>query len=138
MKKLFLPNRCPFEMLHIRKNVSDLFIILTIADKIFIYKYTTNTSSLTWRGCVTIFEPEYDLYVSSIHKPNIHEKINLDLSKWRIFFNSLFFSVKTAFLQISADFVSGFEKFLFRLKALETRMQIDANTVKSEIRAAPN
>ena len=38
-----------------------------------------------------------------------------------------FFSVKTAFLRISADFFNGFEKFLFRLKVLQTRMQIDLN-----------
>ena len=35
------------------------------------------------------------------------------------------FSGKTAFLQISADFVTGFEKLFFHLKALQTRMQID-------------
>ena len=44
------------------------------------------------------------------------------------FFQQLtFFSGKTAFLQISADFVTWFEKFFFHLKALQTRMQIDKN-----------
>ena len=36
-----------------------------------------------------------------------------------------FFSGKTAFLQISADFVTKFQKLFFYLKALQTRMQID-------------
>ena len=38
-----------------------------------------------------------------------------------------FFSGKTAFLKISADFVIGFEKLFLYLKALQTRMQIDEN-----------
>jgi len=38
-----------------------------------------------------------------------------------------FFSGKTAFLKISADFVTIFEKYFFHLKALQTRMQIDVN-----------
>ena len=33
-----------------------------------------------------------------------------------------FFSGKTAFLKISADFVTVIEKFFFHLKALQTRM----------------
>ena len=74
-----------------------------------------------------IFEPANGLYVGSIHIHLIHEKKFLNFSKWRIFSNSLLFSVKTAFLQISADFVTGFEKFLFHLKALQTKMQIDVN-----------
>ena len=78
---------------------------------------------------MTIFEPENDLDVSSIQKPYIHEKINLNFSKWRIFSNSLLFSVKTAFLLISADFVTGFEKFLFRLKALQPKMQINVKKI---------
>ena len=32
-----------------------------------------NTTSLTWRGCVTIFEPENSLYISSIPKPFFNE-----------------------------------------------------------------
>ena len=51
----------------------------------------------------------------------------LNLSKWRIFSNSLLFSGKTAFLQISADFVAGFEKFVFHLKARQKRVLIDEN-----------
>ena len=35
---------------------------------------------------------------------------HLNFSKWWIFFNNLLFSGKTASLQISADFVTGFEK----------------------------
>ena len=42
------------------------------------------------------------------------------------FFQKLTFSVKTAFLQILADFVTGFEKLFFHLKTLQTRIQIDA------------
>ena len=36
------------------------------------------------------------------------------------------FSGQTAFLQISADSLTGLEKLYFHLKALQTRMQIDA------------
>ena len=36
-----------------------------------------------------------------------------------------FFSGKTAFLQISADFVTGLQKKMSPLKAPQTRMQID-------------
>ena len=57
----------------------------------------------------------------------MHEKKFLIFLKWRIFSNSLLFSGKTAFLQISADFVTGFQNFFFHLKALQTRMQIDVN-----------
>ena len=46
-------------------------------------------------------------------------------SKWQIFSNSLLFSGKTAFLQISADFLTRFVKFFFHLKDLQKRMQID-------------
>ena len=56
-----------------------------------------------------IFEPETFLYVSSIPKLYIHEKKFLIFSTWQIFSNSLLFSGKTAFLQISAVFVTGFE-----------------------------
>ena len=38
-----------------------------------------------------------------------------------------FFSDKTAFLRILANFVTRFEKLFNRLKALQTRMQIDKN-----------
>ena len=51
------------------KKVSDLFIIVTTADRNLIYKNTANTSSLTRRGCMMIFEPETCLYVSSMPKP---------------------------------------------------------------------
>ena len=64
-----------------------------------------------------IFESETCLYVSLNPKPAIHEKKFLNLSKWKIFFNSLHFSGKIAFLQI----------LFFHLKALQTRMQIDVN-----------
>ena len=74
-----------------------------------------------------VFEPETCLYVSSIPKPYIHEKKFMNFSKWRIFFNSLLFSGKTAFLQISADFVTGFEKLFLHLKALQTKMRIHLN-----------
>ena len=37
------------------------------------------------------------------------------------------FSGKTAFLKISADFVTGFQKLFFHLKALQTRMQINVD-----------
>ena len=47
---------------------------------------------------------------------------------WWIFPNSLLFSVKTAFLEISADFATRFEKNLLHLKALQARMQIAVNT----------
>ena len=43
------------------------------------------------------------------------------------FFNSLLFSGKTAFLQLSADFVTEFEFFFLLLKVLQTKMQIDVN-----------
>ena len=56
-----------------------------------------------------IFELETCFFVSSIHKPSIHEKKFLNFSKRRIFSNSLLFSGKIAFLQISADFVTGSE-----------------------------
>ena len=78
---------------------------------------------------MTIFEPKNGLHLSSIDKPYIHEKINLNFSKWRIFSNSLCFSVKTVFLQTSADFVTGLKKFLFHLKALQTRMQMDVKNI---------
>ena len=54
------------------------------------------------------------------------EKKFSNLSKWRIFQIPYFF-LATAFLQISAYFVIGFEKLFFHLKALQTRMQIDEN-----------
>ena len=41
-----------------------------------------------------------------------------------IFSNTLLFSVKTPFLQVSADFVAGFEKLLAYVKALQTRIKI--------------
>ena len=94
----------------------------TRQDNIYRYKRIVwdrfNTSSMTWRGCVTIFELETCLYASSVSKPYIREKKFLNFSKRRIFFNSLLFSGKTAFLQISADFVIGFLKLLFHLKVL--------------------
>ena len=37
------------------------------------------------------------------------------------------FSGKTAILQISAEFVPGFETFFFHLKALQTRAWINVN-----------
>ena len=46
-------------------------------------------------------------------------------SKWLIFSDSLLFSGKTAFLQISADFGTEFEKLFFHLKTFQKRMQID-------------
>ena len=58
-----------------------------------------------------IFEPETCLYVNLIPKPKIYEKKFLNFSKWRIFSNSLLFFWQTAFLQISADFVTRFENF---------------------------
>ena len=42
-------------------------------------------------------------------------------------FSNLLFSGKKSFLQISADFVTGFEKLFFHQKALATRMQINAD-----------
>ena len=74
-----------------------------------------------------IFDPETFLYVSSIPKPQIHEFFIFIFTKWRIFSNSLLFSGKTAFLSISADFVTRFEKFFFHLKALPKRMLINVN-----------
>ena len=50
-------------------------------------------------------------------------------SKRRIFSNSLLFSGKTAFLQISVDFLTGLEKIFFHLKALQTRMGMNVNKV---------
>ena len=49
----------------------ELFASLSeeLSDENLIYKNTANTSSLTLRGCVMIFEPETCLYVSSIPKP---------------------------------------------------------------------
>ena len=41
-----------------QEKLPDLFTIGTTADKNAIYKNTANTSSLTWSGCVMIFEPE--------------------------------------------------------------------------------
>ena len=52
-----------------QEKISDLFIIVMTADRSLIYKNTANTSSLTWRGCVMIFEPETCLYVISMPKP---------------------------------------------------------------------
>ena len=54
-------------------------------------------------------------------------KKGLNFLKWWIFSNSLLFSGKTEFLQIPADFVTGFEKLFFHLKGLQTRMQINVN-----------
>ena len=85
-----------------QEKVYDLFIIVTTADNNLIYKNTANTSSLTWRGCMTIFEPKTGLYVSAIPKPYIHEKKFFYFSKWRIFSNSLlFFWQNSAFPNIS-------------------------------------
>ena len=72
-----------------------------------------------------IFQPETCLYVSSIPKTQLHEIKFLIFLKWRIFSSSLLLSGKTAFLQISADIVTGLQEFFFHLKALQTRMQID-------------
>ena len=72
-----------------------------------------------------VFESKTCLHVGSISKPQIHEKQFLNFPKWSIFFNSLLFSGKITFFQISADFETGFKKFLFHLKAHQTRMQID-------------
>ena len=74
-----------------------------------------------------VFEPETCLYESSDPKPYIHEIFVFNFPKWRIFSNSLLFSGKTAFLQISADFVTKFEKLFFHQKFLQTRMQLDVN-----------
>ena len=74
-----------------------------------------------------VFMSKTCLYVSSMPRPQIHEKKFLNFSKWRIFFNSLLFSDKMAFMQISADFVTRFEKILLHLKDLWTRMYIDVN-----------
>ena len=38
-----------------------------------------------------------------------------------------FFSGKYAFLKISADFFTGYDKLFFQLKALRTRIQTDVN-----------
>ena len=54
-------------------------------------------------------------------------------SKWRILFNRLLFSGKTAFLQISADFVTEFKKIFFHLKARQTRMQIDVKKFVAQV-----
>ena len=51
----------------------------------------------------------------------------LNFRKWRIFSNSILFSVKTAFSKISDDFVTGYEKLFFHLKALQTKMLLDEN-----------
>ena len=69
------------------------------------------------------FELETCLCVSSIPKPYIHEKKFLNFSKWWISSNSLLFSGKTAFLQISADFVTVFQKKISPLKALQIRQE---------------
>ena len=60
-----------------------------------------------------VFESRTCLYVSSIHKPHILEKKFLNFSKLRIFSYSLLFSCKTVFLQLSADFVTGFKNIFF-------------------------
>ena len=48
-------------------------------------------------------------------------------SKWRIFSYSWLFLGKLTFLQILADFVIGFEKLLFQLKALQKLIPKDVN-----------
>ena len=68
-KNLFIKDMPYQKATHWQEKVSDLFIIVTTADRNQIYKNTANKSSLTWRGCVTIFEPKTVLYVSSIPKP---------------------------------------------------------------------
>ena len=73
------------------------------------------------------FESKTCLHVSLIPKHQLHEKKVLYFSKWRTFSNSLLFLGKTAFLQTSVDFETGFEKFLSHLKALLTWMQTDLN-----------
>ena len=44
-----------------------------------------------------------------------------------IFQNGVFFLAKQCFLQISANFLTGFEIFFLYLKVLQTRMKIYAN-----------
>ena len=72
-----------------------------------------------------IFESETCLYVNSMPKHQIHKKSFWFFQNRGFFPIAYFFSGKTAILQISADFVTGFENFFFHLKALQTRMQID-------------
>ena len=74
-----------------------------------------------------IFGQKTFLYVSSISELQIHKKKFLNFSKWRIFSNSLFFSGKTVFLQISADYVTGFEKLFCHFKS---SLDEDANRCK--------
>ena len=76
-------------MLHIdwQEKVSDFFNIVTTADRNLINKNTANTSSLTWRGCVMIFEPETCFYVP-YSRDNKHLFENKHDSK--IFENKLF------------------------------------------------
>ena len=52
-----------------QEKIPDFFIIVTTADRNLIYKNKAKTSSLTWRGCVMIFEQETCLHVSSTPKP---------------------------------------------------------------------
>ena len=56
------------------------------------------------------------------------ELCSLYFFKWRIFFNSLLFSGKTAFLQISAKFATRFEKIFF---SSEISLDKDANRCKT-------
>ena len=75
-----------------------------------------------------VFALKTCLYVSSIPKPQTYEKKFFNFSKWGIFSNSLLFPGKTAFLQISADFVTAFEKFLFHLKDLQKKLFCGLNS----------
>ena len=69
-KKLFFIKKMPYwKATYRQEKVSDVFIIVTAADRNLIYKNIANTSSLTWWGCVRIFEPETFFYVRSIPKP---------------------------------------------------------------------
>ena len=54
-------------------------------------------------------------------------KKSFEFFKMAFFSIANFFSGITGFLQISADFVTGFKKFLINLKALQTRMRINLN-----------
>ena len=100
MKKLILIKKMPkWKASYGKEKVSDLFIVVTTADKNLIYKNTANTSSLTWRGCVMIFEPETSLYVSS----------TLNLRSIKKIFG---FFQNGGFFPIAYFFQTGFEFFL--------------------------
>ena len=100
------------------------------ADINLIHKNTANTSSLTGRGRMMIFEPETCLYVCKFNSIHFNENLIWVFQNGGFFPIAFFFLVKLGFCKyqlILWPYICIFEKIFFHLKALQTRMWINEN-----------